>query len=431
MNPGFREVLSKVQEVLGKYPNRDYTVLRDVEGRVRVIVEDTQGAIPEGDIHKLEQDLRGALGGWLGQSTPVWGLRKKREKLTPSEKLIVEELDRTRVSLGNNVHLVERHVAKAAWTGQTPYSPPWSLEDVRNDQAPPILTFFSHKGGVGRSTALIATGLLLAREGEDVVLVDLDLEAPGLSVIFGEDLVPDLGVLDLLAIPEAGNTPIDEEPVKRATFTVTDNALVGDGRLRVLTAGKIDDAYMEMLARLDVHAGARRNDLLVRMKALFQTIQAAWQPKWILVDARAGFHDLGGLMLASLSHAAVMVLTANPQSDHGLRRVVRLLKAPHTSAGGPPIPLVLAHGLAPAPGSGGQAERDRVRERAYDILLQEYYSSETAPSLGAEGQPHDPLPLPWVPALRGQGGTLDVEVAELLREKPYQDLLARVRDTIR
>ena len=46
------------------------------------------------------------------------------------------------------------------------------------------LTDFSFKGGVGRTTALVATALTLARNGQRVAIVDLDLEAPGLSTMF-------------------------------------------------------------------------------------------------------------------------------------------------------------------------------------------------------------------------------------------------------
>src|SRR5579872_4728623 len=47
-----------------------------------------------------------------------------------------------------------------------------------------ILSFYSYKGGVGRSMALANIGTLLAKWGNKVLLVDLDLEAPGLEQFF-------------------------------------------------------------------------------------------------------------------------------------------------------------------------------------------------------------------------------------------------------
>jgi len=46
-----------------------------------------------------------------------------------------------------------------------------------------IVAFYSYKGGVGRSLALANTGVALAARGHKVLLVDLDLEAPGLHDI--------------------------------------------------------------------------------------------------------------------------------------------------------------------------------------------------------------------------------------------------------
>ncbi|MBM4051019.1 MAG: hypothetical protein FJ279_38470 [Planctomycetes bacterium] len=45
-----------------------------------------------------------------------------------------------------------------------------------------VTTFYSFKGGVGRSQALCAAGYVLARQRRKALLVDVDLEAPGLSI---------------------------------------------------------------------------------------------------------------------------------------------------------------------------------------------------------------------------------------------------------
>ena len=46
-----------------------------------------------------------------------------------------------------------------------------------------IVTFYSFKGGVGRSFTLVETAAQLAALGRSVVVWDLDLEAPGLQKI--------------------------------------------------------------------------------------------------------------------------------------------------------------------------------------------------------------------------------------------------------
>lgn len=48
-----------------------------------------------------------------------------------------------------------------------------------------VVTFYSYKGGVGRSFALANVGVLLSRWGFRVLCIDFDLEAPGLAHFFG------------------------------------------------------------------------------------------------------------------------------------------------------------------------------------------------------------------------------------------------------
>ena len=42
------------------------------------------------------------------------------------------------------------------------------------------ITFYSYKGGVGRSLALTNLAIYLAQFGATVAMIDLDIEAPGL-----------------------------------------------------------------------------------------------------------------------------------------------------------------------------------------------------------------------------------------------------------
>lgn len=61
-----------------------------------------------------------------------------------------------------------------------------------------IVSFASGKGGVGKSTTVSNLGLLLARRGLSVVIIDLDVGGADLHVMFGE-LSPKLSLSDFLA----------------------------------------------------------------------------------------------------------------------------------------------------------------------------------------------------------------------------------------
>src|ERR1700683_957515 len=49
-----------------------------------------------------------------------------------------------------------------------------------------VVTFYSYKGGTGRSMALANTACILAQQGKLVLAIDWDLEAPGLHRYFQE-----------------------------------------------------------------------------------------------------------------------------------------------------------------------------------------------------------------------------------------------------
>ena len=62
-----------------------------------------------------------------------------------------------------------------------------------------VITFYSYKGGVGRSFALANTAVLLAEWGFRVLAVDWDIEAPGLQGFFKDAIKESKpGVLEFL-----------------------------------------------------------------------------------------------------------------------------------------------------------------------------------------------------------------------------------------
>src|SRR5262245_4584928 len=81
-----------------------------------------------------------------------------------------------------------------------------------------VVTFYSYKGGVGRTMALVNTAHVLARTGWRVLMVDFDLEAPGMTHFFAghvrEQVTPaSKDALDLLL--EVKRTLPETEPKKR------------------------------------------------------------------------------------------------------------------------------------------------------------------------------------------------------------------------
>jgi Mrp family chromosome partitioning ATPase len=69
-----------------------------------------------------------------------------------------------------------------------------------------IVTFYSYKGGVGRSMALANVATWYRLQGLQVVMIDWDLEAPGLESFFATEsaerdlLRAKIGLVDLLSM---------------------------------------------------------------------------------------------------------------------------------------------------------------------------------------------------------------------------------------
>jgi MinD-like ATPase involved in chromosome partitioning or flagellar assembly len=285
-------------------------------------------------------------------------------------------------------YILERHIAKQAWTDKNIGKPPWKQELVYQKHKPAIISFFSFKGGVGRTTALVATALTLARNGYRVAIVDLDLEAPGLATIFSPDNSNNLGVIDYLL-----EKKIQGENWKLSTHikTITELTLLGNdgGIIQLLPAGTVDPDYLEKLARLDFQ-NLVDGELRSTMGNMLKELENAAKPlDFILMDARAGFHDIGGLAITNLSHAAVIFGTQSRQSWAGLTHVIRHLASPGVDER---LPLILVHSMAPALGiPGREQELTEFREQAYTIFQNNYYSeNEVVPN---PNEPFNPLTL--------------------------------------
>src|ERR1041385_2991536 len=76
-------------------------------------------------------------------------------------------------------------------------------EDAGKDRADKIITFYSYKGGTGRSMAVANVAWILASSGKKVLAIDWDLEAPGLHRYFypfllDKDLTASDGIIDFV-----------------------------------------------------------------------------------------------------------------------------------------------------------------------------------------------------------------------------------------
>jgi len=174
-----------------------------------------------------------------------------------------------------------------------------------------IVTFYSFKGGVGRSLAVANIAAILAQWGSRVLVVDWDIEAPGLNHYFApylEDRTP--GVLNFLADCEhAGPRPWN---VYAGPVVLPD----GVRGLSFMPAAADDGTdYTERVQRLNW-------DLLYDEHALgtaLEALRAGWLEHFdlVLIDSRTGVTDFSGALTVQLPDVLAFLFTANAQSLDG------------------------------------------------------------------------------------------------------------------
>ncbi|HEX8744223.1 MAG TPA: SLATT domain-containing protein [Thermoleophilaceae bacterium] len=198
-----------------------------------------------------------------------------------------------------------------------------------------IVTFYSYKGGTGRTMALANTAVVYARRnGGEVLAMDWDLEAPGLHRFFDHpawSAEERPGTVDLLYELAAhvkrtrgrADVPLDEEQT-RALFDEIDlerYVVSVEPGLSVVWAGRSeDDAYAERINGFDWDGLYRRAPFLFTVLA--RTLSARYAR--VLVDSRTGISDTSGVCTAVLPEKLVVVFTPNQQSLDGALRRARL-----------------------------------------------------------------------------------------------------------
>ncbi|MER8595736.1 hypothetical protein NKH33_30025 [Mesorhizobium sp. M1182] len=158
-----------------------------------------------------------------------------------------------------------------------------------------IVTFYSYKGGVGRSFALANVATILARWRFKVLCVDWDIEAPGLSYYFASYLPTDViggGLVDMLAgFPDSPGSQLPWN-----SYATTMN-LPGVAAIDLISAGQRDDGYAARVQALN-WSEMYSQGLGSALEQMCLEIREAYD--FILIDGRTGVTDFGGIITAQL-----------------------------------------------------------------------------------------------------------------------------------
>lgn len=185
-----------------------------------------------------------------------------------------------------------------------------------------IVTFYSYKGGVGRTMAMANVAVLLALRGLKVLVVDWDLEAPGLERYFGYFTVnppKDGGLLALLQQQKRGSRGHYIPHLARVSGEVGSRPI----HLDLLPSGR--ETYREYLPVLE---GFDWENYFEEGGGDFiEELRSQWRRDYdiTLIDSRTGLSDTGGICTIQLPDAVVALFTANYQSLYGVRDTMELV----------------------------------------------------------------------------------------------------------
>jgi MinD-like ATPase involved in chromosome partitioning or flagellar assembly len=180
-----------------------------------------------------------------------------------------------------------------------------------------IVTFYSYKGGVGRSMALANIAVLLARRGLKVLAVDWDLEAPGLERYFGYFEIKPGGAGLLRMCMEAR----DRGTADFRNFTSSFDCEAKHPITLLASGREQDEAYSRNLEAFDWEEFFSK-----RGGQFVERLRHQWRDEFdiVLIDSRTGLSDTGGICTIQLPDIVVAMFTANYQSLYGVRDVIRL-----------------------------------------------------------------------------------------------------------
>ncbi len=294
------------------------------------------------------------------------------------------------------------------------------------------ITFYSYKGGVGRTLAVANVAKYLAQFGQKTVAIDFDLEAPGLHYKFGldkENWSPQIkkGVLDYTySFYSGGRIP---KALQDYVVEVAPSA-EGRGSIHLMPAGNVlSSQYWRHLSQINWHEffyadGAKGIPFFLELKA---QIEDVYKPDFLLVDSRTGVTEIGGVATILLPDKLVCLLLSNKENLEGARRVLRSIKSASRLPGQDPPEILPVVTRIP------ELERPDAEE---DIVqgIQKFLNEEAESLAETLSVPdvfilHSEPELQYSEALR-IGGDKNPDESTLLRD--YLRLFARLisKDTI-
>jgi len=368
----------------------DVVVVRDLLGRVSLVVDDRNSSIDSQTISAVRRHLVERAGHFAGAQviSMATDLIAPDQVVGPSRDLIVRQ---DRGAGRGQVAVLERQVVGADW-------------ERINDRPPRNrVSLYGFRGGVGRSTATFVLAQHFASEQKCVLVVDLDLESPGVGSLLQEPAeLPEHGVVDFLVEAAVGNEA-DLELVARSQVTHGQ----GNGEVWLAPASGRPRPRYDYLSKLNrIYVGVGTQSFGDRLSHAVtacenQVTLKSRPPDVILLDSRSGVHDIAAVAITQLSDLALLFATDSADTWAGYRALFGEWMLPPQRATLIRDRLRMVAAFVPAQSEDAYlgAFRDHA-QACFAETLYDNVSADDAGNLAAfnpapedTDAPHSPLPI--------------------------------------
>jgi MinD-like ATPase involved in chromosome partitioning or flagellar assembly len=195
------------------------------------------------------------------------------------------------------------------------------------------ITFFSYKGGNGRTLTAANFAVYLTKLGLKVVIMDFDLDAPGVDSKFPDFTLPkgQLGLIDyVLQFQRDGAPP---GPIHNIHCSMAVKSPRQDYSLGLIPAG--DYLGSDYPAKLNELSWATifspHRDGVAFFQLFLQQIEKELKPDVLVIDSRTGFSEIGGLCTQQLADETVILSSLASESVKMTRHLAHVIRGSEIS----------------------------------------------------------------------------------------------------
>ncbi len=389
-------------------------LVRDVLGRFALVVDDRENDVPTEHATAWSERLITGLHRYAADRPLLLASGMfSADDLLGSERAQPDPLY-LRAEGHGSVRLLDNTVVGEDWAQVS--TPAVEFDGSRTHRT----ALYGFKGGVGRSTATAILARHLADQGHIVLVVDLDLESPGAGPLLAAGArLPLHGIVDQLV-----ESAVDNADGLELVAPTGYNPRTGRGELWVAPARGRDAegvpySYVDKLNR--VYADIPGMDFADRLAAAVRACECAVaresesgrRPNIVLLDSRAGIHDIAAVTISRLCDLALLFGADNKQTWGGYGDLFFAWRSSGQARAIREKLRMVASMVPDSPQRPMDGYLDSFREHSWECFsvlydddlpepdTRQLIPGAFSPSMEDDSAPHHPIPILFEPGLVG------------------------------